>query len=667
MTLSRCCWEPLSAERSRMTNRLEEYLNTPCFPGTRNNALFLGVLLAREAGWDESTIRCRLADKASLDGLNPSEIENTINSAMRREITPSEKQGGTGRELAWDSVISYGPTIAPSPRVAPPPSAIPQPRPQWESKDLPLYLKAVFGKKETICVCVNSQKAADGRVHPASAGRHYGWNELQPKCVPAQDIVGSKDAAGAWVRVNPTDGKGGSIDNITVFRHCLLESDEMPVERQWETISRLRVPCSAVVHSGGKSLHFLVRVGPVDTLEEYRRRVKELYRLLTAQGFEACQGNKDPGRYSRLPGVPRQGKPQYLVAEHIGLDGWEEWVEFMNGLDDGLPLIECMADVLKNPPALAPVLIEGVLYKGHKMLISAPSKAGKSFNVLELAAAITKGGDWLGYKCAQGRILYVNLEIDRGCFWHHRYLMVMAYMHGDHLCFHHWPLRGHGGSLDALSAHLYRHAWGRSYDCIIFDPLYKVYEGMDENDAGDVARFCNKIDRIADRLGAAVVLVSHFSKGAQGGKYSMDRTSGSGVFSRDPDTVLTLTHVEDEDGEVQGLEGEWVLRNFASPPKFYMRFEYPIHVLDPTLAAFATRGSKKEKRQAKAKAKKPAAKQRPQWMLIQEAVLFLGGKARSAALSDVSEFFGVKPRTMQQRIGKAKGLRFANGIVYVED
>ena len=53
-------------------------------------------------------------------------------------------------------------------------------------------------------------------------------------------------------------------------------------------------------------------------------------------------------------------------------------------------------------PELAPCLIEGVLRQGHKMLIAGPSKAGKSFLLIELCIAIAEGRKWLSWQCAQG-------------------------------------------------------------------------------------------------------------------------------------------------------------------------------------------------------------------------------------------------------------------------
>jgi RecA-family ATPase len=59
-----------------------------------------------------------------------------------------------------------------------------------------------------------------------------------------------------------------------------------------------------------------------------------------------------------------------------------------------------------------------------------------------------------------------------------------------------------------------------------------------------MALFCNQFDRIATVLGAATVYAHHHSKGQQGQKRSIDRSSGSGVFSRDPDAILDLIELE---------------------------------------------------------------------------------------------------------------------------
>ncbi len=59
-----------------------------------------------------------------------------------------------------------------------------------------------------------------------------------------------------------------------------------------------------------------------------------------------------------------------------------------------------------------------------------------------------------------------------------------------------------------------------------------------------MAKFTNNFDKVAAELGTSVIYCHHHSKGAQGGKSSMDRSSGSGVFARDPDAILDLIELE---------------------------------------------------------------------------------------------------------------------------
>lgn len=62
-----------------------------------------------------------------------------------------------------------------------------------------------------------------------------------------------------------------------------------------------------------------------------------------------------------------------------------------------------------------------------------------------------------------------------------------------------------------------------------------------------MANFCNQFDKVCTELGTAVIYCHHHSKGAQGGKRSMDRASGSGVFARDPDALLDLIELDISD------------------------------------------------------------------------------------------------------------------------
>jgi RecA-family ATPase len=97
--------------------------------------------------------------------------------------------------------------------------------------------------------------------------------------------------------------------------------------------------------------------------------------------------------------------------------------------------------------------------------------------------------------------------------------------------------------MDKLAPMLIRRAAKKGFIAVIIDPIYKVLTG-DENSAEQMARFCNQFDKVCTELGCSVIYCHHHSKGSQGGKRSMDRASGSGVFSRDPDALLDLTELE---------------------------------------------------------------------------------------------------------------------------
>ncbi len=108
--------------------------------------------------------------------------------------------------------------------------------------------------------------------------------------------------AGAWVRMNPADGKGITDANIASHRFALLEFDHVPLELQLSLLARLPLPINAILLSGGRSAHGWVRLNS-PTAEAYRDTVNEMLRLLAPFGVDPS--NKNPSRLSRLVGAQR--------------------------------------------------------------------------------------------------------------------------------------------------------------------------------------------------------------------------------------------------------------------------------------------------------------------------------------------------------------------------
>lgn len=416
---------------------------------------------------------------------------------------------------------------------------------QWDpAQELTTYLTTLFESTENVGY-VTACWEKDGKFMPQKGN----WDRTAGQLVEELSICDGDIGAvigdcnpevGAWIRFNPLDGTGCRNDNVTDYRYALVESDSMAIEEQNAAIRKLELPVACLVHSGGKSLHAIVRI-EAGNYDEYRKRVDYLYEVCRKNGLDIDRQNRNPSRLSRMPGVMRKGQRQWLVATNIGKKSWAEWKDWMDGINDDLPDLEDLSALLRDPPAKAPPLIHGILLQGHKMLLAGPSKAGKSFSLIQLCIAIAEGTHWMGFPCARGKVLYVNLELDRAsCI--HRFGDVYAALglqpkNARNIQI--WNLRGKSVPMDQLAPKLIRRALKGGFLAVVIDPIYKVITG-DENSADQMARFCNQFDKVCAELGCAVIYCHHHSKGAQGGKRSMDRASGSGVFARDPDALLDM-------------------------------------------------------------------------------------------------------------------------------
>lgn len=420
---------------------------------------------------------------------------------------------------------------------------------QWNpTEQIITYLETLFEPDENVGYVTESWEH-DGKFLPSKGCYDRTAGQLIKELYQCKGDIGSvlgdyNSEVGAWIRFNPLDGKGVKNENVTEFRYALVESDTMDISAQKAIITELELPVAALVYSGKKSLHAIVKID-ASTYEEYKKRVDYLYNVCNKNGLKLDIQNRNPSRLSRMPGVMRNGKKQYLLDTNIGKENWNEWREWIESVNDDLPDPESMADVWDNLPELAPPLIDGVLRQGHKMLIAGPSKAGKSYALIELCCAIAEGKKWLEWNCTQGKVMYVNLELDRAsCLHRFKDVYTALGVAPDNLSnIDIWNLRGRSVPMDKLAPKLIRRASKKNYIAIIIDPIYKVITG-DENSADQMAHFCNQFDKVCTELGCAVIYCHHHSKGAQGGKRSMDRASGSGVFARDPDALIDLVELE---------------------------------------------------------------------------------------------------------------------------
>lgn len=463
--------------------------------------------------------------------------------------------------------------------------------------DMLEYFTTLFKPDDFVGYCTKFFQDKDGRWKPSATQyrRTAGdiINRLREGTI--KDAIGSfSEEAGVYVRFNPLDGNGENNANVTRRKYCLLESDSISIEKQYSLIKAMNIPCEFVVSSGGKSLHVIVRVD-AENEAQYKERVRTIYDFAKKSGFNPDEQDKNESRFSRLPGIKRGDNWQYIVARKIGAASYDEWIEWRQDQADDLPQDVTLSDIWDKLPPLKEELIPGILRAGHKMLLAGPSKAGKSFLLINLAISLAEGIEWLGMKCKQGKVLYVNLELDEAsCFHRLRNIYQKRGLEPKNIKnISVWNLRGRAVPMNKLAPVLIHRFKSKGYIAIIIDPIYKVITG-DENSASEMSEFCSYFDRVATELNVSMIYCHHHSKGASG-KYSnaADRSSGSGVFARDPDAIIDLREVvadgfdngyrkehEDASNVLTGWEISSTLREFEPIPPFRCWFDYPVHRYD---------------------------------------------------------------------------------------
>jgi len=241
-------------------------------------------------------------------------------------------------------------------------------------------------------------------------------------------------------------------------------------------------------------------------------------------------------------------------------------------------------------PELSEPIIDGILRRGHIMMLTGPPKAGKSWAMANLAYAVAKGITWLGFQCNQGSVVYVDTELDRNSLFNRfekvrfalglessdRNIMVLS-------------LRGESIDSKTLVEEIKNAFPDEAPALVVIDSIYSIESG-DENNAGDMRDMMRDLGTLAGG-GSAVVFAHHHAKGNAGDRNVIDRGSGSGVFGRYVDAMLDLMPLElSEDAEIAFMQQfpfndravpmrlNFVLREFADPGAREVAFDFPLIV-----------------------------------------------------------------------------------------
>jgi RecA-family ATPase len=593
-----------------LPQRTEDYLACGAPKGRRNDELYAAACQFRDACYSQDEAKARLTPRAVQDGLPEITAVNTIRSAFN---------GSPRAPIHFNGTKLLNGTKPETPKFRKLRTE-PEPLPVPLSEGAIRYLETSFLSGEFIGMAPLSERKNDkgefetipvdpktGRTSEVIRTREEWVDLFKQKGV--HGVFTGID--GVWVRINPfKDRKGGSDKDVAAFRALLIESDLDSKEAQLGAFLRLGLPVATVLDSANKSIHARVTIDAPDE-KTYRERVEVVYRYCQESlGLCLDPKNKNPSRYTRLPDARRARRDpetnqrvrdedtgdyiidtQSLLAVNLPGKPWEEWVEDLP-IDDGLPEIRSLVEIVEENAPKPPEVIKGILYRGLKMVVGGPSKSRKTWILMDLGLSVATGTEWLGFETVKGNVLYVNFELPEPFFRERCQNILKAKgIREIPSNFDELNLRGYAASADQIIPKLIRRALRRNYTLIVLDPTYKMLGDLEENSNGDMTRLLNEFERLAVQVNASVVNAAHFAKGDASAKAANDRIAGAGAFVREPDSVIMLTPNEVEDA----FTVDFTLRCLAPQPQVGIKWAEwrfrPDGAIDPRKLKKAGRGA----------------------------------------------------------------------------
>lgn len=418
--------------------------------------------------------------------------------------------------------------------------------------DLRGWLAALFQPEDRVNYVTTSFKDDDGKWKPRGMGVTRTRADIEADLARYERkghtgeallrfVLGDwEPEAGVWARINPMDGAGSTNANVVRLDHVLVEGDEQEIGKQIAVIKSLRLPCSAVVHSGGKSVHAVVRVLAGTDKAAYAERVQSLFKRLNEAGFTPDVKCRNSSRLSRMPGPSRAGKPQYMVSGPCGAESWDAWLA--ESEESEFKAEMCDIDALLAPQDVDDNLVgERFLCRGGSWLISAQSGIGKSVLAIQGACSFAVGRDLFGLRVSgPTRNLMIQAENNKGDMRETMAGVTAGMLLGEgeltalksNLRTVHCS-RYSGEKFVRFLAHLCR-AW--KPDVVWIDPLL-AYIGGEITKSSDCAKFFrNTLNPVVEDFGIGVVIIHHMPKPPKrtdDGKYKGYDLSYAGIGASD--------------------------------------------------------------------------------------------------------------------------------------
>ena len=367
-----------------LPRRTLDYLQRGAAEGNRNAELFDATCQFRDAGFPLEDTECQLLVRALADGLTEAEARHAIRSAYAR--TSREPLGPGGPLPAAPPPVSRR-KPAPAPvRHDHATMALPPPGDDGFSR----LIDACFRPDELVAIAPAAE-SDEGEIVPRRGVTLTAaeWKARAAAKGGIDRVFGTK--LGLFLRINPMIQNGATNEEVTAFRHVLVEFDRdesgntIPKEEQYHAVASSGMPVAALIDSGNKSLHAWIRVDAPDAAE-YKRRVAIIWDWFS--GINLDKQNRNPSRLSRCPDgwrtVDGEVRRQLLLATGFGAESWAAWEAGQNTPDeDAMMPISKLAtyDTSHDPNNL---LGKRWLCRGGSLVVVGQSGIGKSSMCMQL-------------------------------------------------------------------------------------------------------------------------------------------------------------------------------------------------------------------------------------------------------------------------------------------
>lgn len=222
-----------------------------------------------------------------------------------------------------------------------------------------------------------------------------------------------------------------------------------------------------------------------------------------------------------------------------------------------------------------------ILTEGGVAFVHAGSGVGKTYFMMQLAAAFSSGSDFIGFHTKKLKVLFMQQELSNGWF-SRRVDKLLQHAEGAA------DIEFISGDLELASMDKYKTAalhmdrltrviLRSDADVVFLDPIQGYYN-LSESSVDHSREFMKGIVRVAHYTGAAIIMTQHDRKDSSGG--SMSQMRGGSPFSDLADTVIAIRRIKLRDAEDHVRKDEWG-EPLYHPTDLVLKFDKVRHAEGP--------------------------------------------------------------------------------------